>query len=82
MNNIFLKRKKQLELQELIDDNLKKYADKCPKKIISLILEERELNRKQVDGIREINPIVVYDNLKKNLEELDVLYEKMRNFNC
>ena len=82
MNSIFTKRKDQLKLQKEIDENLKKYTHKCPKKILKLVLHERKLNRDQMDSFNDLNPITIYEKIKKNLEDLDVLYEKMRKFNC
>ena len=80
--DLFDMRKSQLKDQEQIDKNLAKYIDVCPKELFKLILSERELNRRQMDSLDFMHPMLTYEKVLENIKNLDVLYEKMKNFSC
>lgn len=76
------KRKKQLELQKEIDNKLRGDIDKCPKQIVFLLLQERELNRKLADDFTNFSIFNIFNQVGENLNKYDALYKKMIQFKC
>lgn len=76
------KRKKQLELQKEIDNKLRSDIDKCPKQIVFLLLQERELNRKLADDFTNFSIFNIFNQVGENLNKYDALYKKMIQFKC
>ena len=82
VNDILSRRKEQLDLQEKIDDNLKKYVSICPKQILGLLLYEREINRDFTKKMNNWNPVEIYNEVKNNMGFYDKFYDKLSKFKC
>ena len=76
------RRKEQLELQKKIDEKLRSDINKCPKQIVYLLLQERELNRKLADDFTNFSIFNIFNQVGENLNKYDSLYKKMMKFKC